>query len=148
MTFFKPVLAFIFLAVLSGACTPVVETRGNLVTSAHLKEVQPMISTRADVNQKWGPPTTISSLDPNTWYYIGETTSQEGIYAPEVTKRQIIRVKFDVTDTVTEITEIDPKLARSIEPSDRRTATAGKEYTILQQFIGNLGKFNTDSVKK
>lgn len=148
MTFFRHACLVLVTVIAVSACTPIVETRGNLVSPSNLRDIQPMTSTRADVSQKWGPPTTVSSMDPNTWYYIGETTAQEGVYASKVTKRQIIRVKFDMTDTVTEVTQIDPKLARDIEPSDRRTPTAGKDFTMLQQFIGNLGKFNTDTTQK
>ena len=131
-------------------CTPTVATRGNLVSETKFPQVQANKSTRADVLQFWGPPTTTSSFDQNTWYYIGETTSQKGIFAPEVEKRRLIAVKFDPKDnnTVTEISDLDPKQARDIKLVDRTTPTAGKEYTVLQQFVGNIGKYNANSVKK
>jgi outer membrane protein assembly factor BamE (lipoprotein component of BamABCDE complex) len=141
----KKILALVLLL---AACAPTIETRGNLVSDTKFKEIQAMTSSRADVEQKWGPPTTYSTLDPNTWYYIGETTAQEGVFAPEVEKRRLIRVKFDASDKVTEIAEIDPKKGKDIDPVDRRTPTAGREYTVFQQFIGNLGKFNKDGAAK
>ena len=125
------------------ACTPIVETRGHMLSESKRAKIQPIISARADVSQEWGPPSAASILDPNTWYYVGETTEQTALFAPEVTKRSLIRVRFDDNDIVTDITEIDPALAQDIKPIARKTATAGKEFTALQQFIGNLGKFNT-----
>jgi outer membrane protein assembly factor BamE (lipoprotein component of BamABCDE complex) len=130
-----------------GACAPTVETRGNLISDIRYKMVTPQVSTRADVEQQWGPPTTVSTLDPNTWYYIGETTERQGIKAAKVVKRRMVRVRFDAADMVTELADLDPRAARPIEPVDRKTATAGKEYTMFQQFIGNLGKFNSDKTK-
>jgi outer membrane protein assembly factor BamE (lipoprotein component of BamABCDE complex) len=140
------ILVFTSLIWLS-ACAPTVETRGNMISDLKFKEVTAGVSNRSDVEQKWGPPTTDSTLDPNTWYYIGETTAQEGVFAAEVTKRRLIRVKFDQTDKVVEIADIDPKKGQNISPVSRTTPTAGKEFTIFQQFIGNLGKFNSDKAK-
>lgn len=133
---------------LAAGCAPTVETRGNLVSDVKYAQVKPFSSTRADVEQSWGPPTTVSTLDPNTWYYIGETTAQEGIFAHEVIERRMIRVRFSDTDTVTSIEEIDPKLAQNVDPVERKTPTAGREYTMFQQFVGNLGRFNKDPKAK
>jgi outer membrane protein assembly factor BamE (lipoprotein component of BamABCDE complex) len=132
---------------LLGACAPTIETRGNMISDAKFKLVAAGTSNRADVEQQWGPPTNVSTLDPGTWYYIGETTAKEGVFEPKVTKRRMIQVKFDAQDKVVAVNDIDPKLARKIEPEDRVTPTAGKEYTMFQQFIGNLGKFNPNAGK-
>lgn len=138
------VAAAVLAALLSAGCSPIVTTRGNLLSKNKIEKIQPMASTKADVQSFWGPPTTVASFDPNVWYYIGETTSQAGIFEPEVEKRQVLRVTFDETETVTEVALLDNKQAREIDFVDRKTQTAGKEYTVLQQFIGNLGKFNKE----
>jgi outer membrane protein assembly factor BamE (lipoprotein component of BamABCDE complex) len=137
-------IPFLFLSFCLMACTPIVATHGNLVTKARYDQIVPLISTRADVARSWGPPTSISPFDPDTWYYIGETTSQQGIFEADVDKRQMIKVTFDPAngDTVLAMDTINPALARVIDPVDRRTPTAGREFTVLQQFVGNLGKFN------
>ncbi len=142
-----PLLSAIALSVLvTAACTPIVATRANLLSETKQPQVQPATSTRADVQQLWGPPTTVAPFDSKVWYYIGETTAQKGIFEPEVTKRQMVRVTFADDDTVEQIAAIDPKDGREIAFVDRKTSTAGKEFTAFQQFVGNLGKFNTDNV--
>lgn len=137
-----------FLLLLTAGCTPTVATRGNMISDVKLQKIQPVISSRADVEQAWGPPTSVAPFDQNVWYYIGETTAQEGIFAPEVEKRRMIRVSFDQSDMVTEISEISPDQGRDIAVVERKTPTAGKEFTVLQQFVGNIGKYNTDADKK
>jgi outer membrane protein assembly factor BamE (lipoprotein component of BamABCDE complex) len=87
-------------------------------------------------------PTAVAPFDPKIWYYIGEVDSQQGIFAPEVEKRELIKVTFDDMDTVTEVASVDPKLAQNVKIVERKTQTAGKEYTAVQQFVGNMGKFN------
>lgn len=127
---------------LVAACTPIVATRGNLLSETKIGQIHPGISTRGDVEEYWGPPTTVASFDDKIWYYIGETTAQKGIYEPDVVRRQIIRVTFTPEDTVDQVAAIDPKNGQEIAFIDRKTPTAGKEFTAFQQFIGNLGKFN------
>lgn len=138
------------LCLLAAACSPTVATRGNMISPAKFGQVQAEKSTRADVVLAWGPPTAESPFDPNTWYYIGETTAQKGIYAPEVVTRRMVRVKFDPArnDLVTEVADLDPALAKNIDPVSRTTPTAGREFTALQQFVGNIGKYNKGEAKK
>lgn len=130
-------------AVALGACTPSVANRGNLVPDSKLAQIRPEISSRYDVNQFWGPPTAVSPFDENTWYYIGEKTETMGVFRHEVTDRRIIAVRFDDMDRVIAIREIDSDKAKDIKVVGRKTPTAGKEYTVLQQFVGNLGRFNS-----
>ncbi len=132
------------LALQISACTPTVETRGNLLSPTKIEQVEVSQSIRADVERIWGPPTTVSPFNPNIWYYIGETTSQQGVFEAEVEQRQIVQVTFDDSNTVTEIAVIDPEQAREVDFIDRRTPTAGREFTAFQQFVGNLGKFNSN----
>lgn len=126
------------------SCAPTVRTTGNLLSETKLAKIQPAVSTRHDVEQTWGPPTTVAPFDPNVWYYIGETTAQQGVFEPEVQKRQMVRVTFGPDDIVSELAALDPANGREIAIVDRKTPTAGKEFTAFQQFIGNLGKFNTE----
>ena len=142
--------AFISALLILGACSPTVVTRGNLLTDSQVQKIQVQKSTRADVTQAWGPPTVAPQFEPDTWYYIGERTSQKGVFAPEVQQRRMIRVKFSTAnnDTVVAIDELDPKQAENITPVSQTTPAAGKDYTFMQQFIGNIGKYNTDADKK
>lgn len=143
-------LTFALAALLTfSACSPIVATRGNLISDTKMKDLSEGTSTRADVVQHWGPPTAESSFDTNTWYYIGETTEQQGIFAPKVIKRRMIRVSFNPedNDTVVEIKDLDITTAQDIALVERKTPTAGKEFTAVQQFIGNIGKFNREGMK-
>lgn len=139
-----PLAGVAVLALHIAACTPIVETRGNLLSPTKMEQVEVSQSIRADVERIWGPPTTVSPFNPNIWYYIGETTSQQGVFEAEVKERQIVQVTFDDNNTVTEIAVLDPEQARDVDFVDRRTPTAGREFTAFEQFVGNLGKFNNN----
>jgi outer membrane protein assembly factor BamE (lipoprotein component of BamABCDE complex) len=137
-----------FLAVHVAACTPRVATRGNLLSQSQISALEPQGALRADVQRVWGPPSAVSPFDDRTWYYIGEVTSQKGIFAPEVEQRQVVKVTFNEEETVTEVALLDTAQAQKIDYVARRTPTAGREFTAFQQFIGNLGRFNENIQNK
>lgn len=139
----KQILFTICLITSLTACTPTVETRGNLISEHRQEQIQPVTSTKYDVSQLWGPPTLVSPFDEKTWYYVGKTTEVMGVFKEEVIKQQIIKVKFDNNYFVAELDIIDPSQAKDVDFVERTTATAGKDFTILQQLVGNLGKFNS-----
>ncbi len=133
-------ICLIFLSLT--ACSPTVKTSGNLILPSKMAEIQPDISTRADVARSWGPPTAEAPFDNKTWYYIGEQTETLGVFKHDIKERKIIAVYFNDTDIVTKIEPIDPANGKEIAFVERQTPTAGKEYTIFQQLIGNVGRFN------
>lgn len=132
-------LGMIFLT----GCTPARNTHGNLVSDVRYNQVQPYATTRYELRQIWGPPTAVAPFTGgDTWYYIGQKSEVMGIFKEEITDRRVIRVDFDAAGTVTQIAELDPGAGQDIDPVGRQTPTAGKEFTILQQLVGNLGRFN------
>lgn len=135
-------------ALVVSACSPTITTHGNMLSKHKIAAITPMASTRDGVERVWGPPTVVSPFDDKTWYYIGETSSQRGVFAHEVEKRQIIKVVFDDTGTVVSVSQVNPELGQDIAMVERKTPSAGKDYTVVQQFVGNLGKFNKADGKK
>lgn len=117
-------------------------SNGNLIKPEIVAEIQPGTSTRADVQAKWGPPSTVSAFDPSVWYYIGEKRARKGVFAPKIEQRDIIKVTFNDDDTVKDVVRSDKSSGKQIAISTDKTPTAGKEFTAFQQFVGNLGKFN------
>ncbi len=143
----KSAPALLLAALLLSSCAPKITTHGNLLPQHQVEQVKVQESGREDVERLWGPPSTVSPFDDRTWYYIGETDSQKGIFDHEVDRRQIIKVAFDEQDRVAEVTTIDPKLSHDVKIVSRKTPAAGKEFTVVQQFVGNLGKFNKGGTK-
>lgn len=140
----KKIITILFISAVFSACSPIVATRGNFINEHKFEKIAVNTSKRSDLIKHWGPPSAASSFDQNIWYYIGETTEQKGVFAPEVVARRVIEVKFDPKDyeTVIAITDIDNKAAKDIKLVERKTPTAGKEFTVIQQLIGNMGKYN------
>ncbi|MGB4058072.1 MAG: outer membrane protein assembly factor BamE [Alphaproteobacteria bacterium] len=137
-----------FLGLVLPACTPTVSQHGNMLEDHQIKTVIPGIHTRSDVLRILGSPTTQAPFNENLWYYIGQETEKSGILDPEVTKERIVLVLFNEAGTVEQVREM-PKGSRLDVPIERgKTPTHGNDVTIMQQFLGNLGRFNTASEPK
>ena len=123
------------------ACTPMKETRGNLLEEDRTSQIQVGTSTRQQVFETLGSPTTVSPFDNNVWYYMGQRTEKHGIFDTEVVDEKIVVVQFDENNIVTAFDTMDD--ARLDVPiKDSKTPTYGNEVTVIQQLLGNLGKFN------
>lgn len=140
-------ILFIAVSATLAACSPTIAERGNMLEDYQMKAVQPGVSTRSDVLRLLGSPTTEAAFDSNLWYYIGQETSKRGILDPEVTKERVVTVKFGEDGTVAYIQEMPKGSGLDIPIERSKTKTKGNDFTIMQQFLGNLGKFNSASEK-
>jgi len=127
-------------AALSG-CTPTVNVRGNVVDEDVLAQIRPGFSSKQDVVQIMGSPSTVPSFESNTWIYIGETTEQVAFFEPEVLDRRIFKVTFGEDGLVKDTAFLNKDAGTEVEMVDRVTPTEGRQLTILQQLFGNIGRF-------
>lgn len=123
------------------ACTPTQASRGNMVEDYRLAEVVPGVSTKTNVLQSLGSPTTQAPFDDNVWYYIAQKTEKRGVFDPEVVDEKIVVVAFDDEGIVQVAQEIDSDRLE-VPRVRRKTPTGGNEVTVLQQLLGNVGRFN------
>ncbi|MBL8640890.1 MAG: outer membrane protein assembly factor BamE [Alphaproteobacteria bacterium] len=135
------ILLILSFSILSG-CTPMSATRGNLLEDYQVKEILPGVDGKDDVIRKIGSPTTVSTFDDNTWYYMGQKTKKKGIMDPKVVSEKIVIISFaPTTGKVLNIQE--QKDARQDIPLVQRTTpVSGNDFTFVQQMLGNVGKFN------
>lgn len=136
-------LAICGAAVSVAACSPTIDTRGNLPDPDTVLEVQPGIHDRNQVAAILGSPSAIATFEDDTWYYISRRTEQIAFFEPEVIDQQVLVVKFGPDGLVNEMKIYGLEDGQEIEPVDRTTPTSGRELTVLQQLFGNIGRFNT-----
>lgn len=130
----------------ASACTPTVAQRGNLLEDHQITKVEEGTSTRSDVLRLLGSPTTVAPFNEDIWYYIGQETEKKGILDPKVTEERIVAVVFNAEGIVEQVSDIDRE--RINIPLERdSTPTHGNDSTVMQQFLGNLGRFNPQEEK-
>lgn len=138
-----PVLVATLLgAVALGACAPRVDNRGNQVHEEDLKAIEVGQSTRGQVLDRLGSPSSQGNFGVETWYYISERTETLAFLAPEVKERQVLMIQFDEAGTVTNIDAVDEAQGEIVELAPGETPTAGNSLNFIQQMLSNLGRFN------
>ncbi len=129
------------LALGLGACAQDIRVRGNFPDSEMVSKISPGIHSRIDIQSLLGSPSTVSTFQDSKWYYIGQKSTQFAFFEPEVLERTVLVVSFDAAGLVETTRIYDLADGQAIDPVDRVTPTEGREITILQQLLGNLGKF-------
>jgi outer membrane protein assembly factor BamE (lipoprotein component of BamABCDE complex) len=141
---FRTAAAFVMLAALATACSPREEFRGAVLEETRLAQVQPG-RTQAEVTQLLGSPSSTSTFNEagNTWYYISRGTEAVAFMAPEVVSQRVVAVDFDPGGRVRDVRQYGLKDGEDVPVVSRETPTKGKELSIMEQFLGNIGKFNS-----
>ncbi|MGF1624131.1 MAG: outer membrane protein assembly factor BamE [Alphaproteobacteria bacterium] len=130
------------LCLAATACSGVVDHRGYRADRHDIGQIQPGISTEDDVLAIMGTPTTRGTFDGRTWYYIGQETETLAFLEADLLNRDIIEVQFDEAGYVFSVSEYGAEIAQDVRPVDRETPTSGNRLTFIDQFLGNLGRFN------
>ena len=134
------------LAVVSVAgCSGTVDQRGNLPETDKLAEIHPGTTTRDQVVKILGTPSSTGVFDEQSWFYISRKTKQLAFFNPDVLDQQVYVIRFDGNGVVASIDRKDLQDGRDIQPVPGATPAPGRELTLLEQVLGNMGRFNKSS---
>jgi outer membrane protein assembly factor BamE (lipoprotein component of BamABCDE complex) len=125
------------------ACENVVDQRGNMPSPERLAEVKPGRFTKSDITALLGTPASTSVFGDDRWYYISSKVETVAFFKPEELERQVVVIDFDRTGTVTDVRQLTLKDGKDVSMVARETPTAGRDLTVLEQLLGNIGKFNS-----
>lgn len=135
-----PIVALAALSLAS--CTSSISTHGYRLDAAALARIEPGQSSQGDVIQLLGSPSSLATFDDRTWYYVSQRTERHSFYHNTVVAQDVVAIMFDDQGTVSRIDRHDLNGAREIALVDRETPTSGNEMSMLEQFLGNIGRFN------
>jgi outer membrane protein assembly factor BamE (lipoprotein component of BamABCDE complex) len=136
-----------FCALALACCTNPVDTHGNLPDPDKLAQIKPGTTDKATVTELLGSPSSTSAFDPNVWYYIAEKTRPEAARYPELVDQQVIAVYFDDKGIVRDVSHAGMADREEITPNPNATPAPGREFTVLEQLIGNFGRFSAPEKK-
>ncbi|MCY4229347.1 MAG: outer membrane protein assembly factor BamE [Alphaproteobacteria bacterium] len=130
------------LGLVLAGCTPAIDYRGYVVPEQAVEKIAAGTATRAEVLETLGSPSSMAALDDKTWYYVGETTRRESFLDAELIERHILILRFDDAGLLSEVGTMDAKSGKEVILVRRETPTAGHSLTILEQILGNIGRFS------
>jgi outer membrane protein assembly factor BamE (lipoprotein component of BamABCDE complex) len=119
-----------------------VQTHGYRLDPETLAQVEPGQTTREEVLQLLGSPSSVATFDRSTWYYITQRTERMSFYQDEVVAQDVVAIRFSDQGTVEDIGFRGIDDAEEVELVERETPTSGNELSVFEQFIGNIGRFN------
>jgi outer membrane protein assembly factor BamE (lipoprotein component of BamABCDE complex) len=137
-----PVLcAVLGAAALVQGCTPISAYQGFQVVDTKPTDLKIGQDTKSTVLAQLGSPSSVSTFDPNVWFYISQVTEHQAFYQARTTRRDVVAVSFDKDDDkVAKVDTLSLKDGRVIAFNGRETPTRGRSLSVLEQIIGTLGQ--------
>ena len=137
----KLFLAALSVAALTAACAPIVGQNGFQAIDAKPNEIVAGTDTKQTVLTKLGTPSTTSTFErDNIWYYISQVTEKYTYNPARVTQRSVTEITFNDAGQVAEVRTLDLDDGQQIAMNGRETPTRGRQLTILEQLLGNVGR--------
>ena len=138
------IISFAALTVI--CCSPIIENRGYVFDDKLISQSEVGKTNAGQVLQILGTPSTTSTIDATTWYYIYSKAETKAFYQPNVANRRIITLGFNENSQVDYIKEYGLEDGNVIAFNTNATPTRGRELTILQQLFGNLGRLGAGNL--
>jgi outer membrane protein assembly factor BamE (lipoprotein component of BamABCDE complex) len=137
-------LGLVFL----GACSPIIQQEGNVPDPDQVVQINPGVDDKNRVTQLLGSPSTISAFQDRTWYYISRRTEQTAFLDPSVVDQEVLAISFNDQNVVDDMKIYGLENGRMVDMNAKVTPTYGNDLTLMQQLLGNLGRFNNPNKKK
>jgi outer membrane protein assembly factor BamE (lipoprotein component of BamABCDE complex) len=131
-------------AAVSACVEPRIDQRGNKPDEDQVVQINPGVDDKQRVAELIGTPSTISTFNDRTWYYISKRTETTAFFDPDVMDQEILAVSFTEEGIVESLRLYGQEDGRTVAYVDRETPTEGHELTLIQQLFGNLGRFNPE----
>jgi outer membrane protein assembly factor BamE (lipoprotein component of BamABCDE complex) len=124
-----------------GGCSPLTTYSGFQAIEANPKDVKVAEDTKSTVRGRLGSPSATSTFEPNTWFYVTQVKERVAFRKPQVVSRNITAITFNKdTEMVESVDNYTLKDGKVIAYNGRETPTRGREMTILEQLLGNVGR--------
>ena len=99
------------------------------------------VTTKPELLEQVGSPSTVSSFGDEIWYYISSTSEQATWRKEKITARNVVAIRFNRANVVTKIDRYTKEDGEDIALVDRKTETRGRKLGFLEQLLGNVGRF-------
>ncbi|QHC35906.1 outer membrane protein assembly factor BamE [Komagataeibacter xylinus] len=116
--------------------------RGSLVEADDYNKLKIGETSRSDVMDALGSPTGHATFDDNTWLYVSMKQVLAPISFPQVQKQEVVVLTFDQDGVLRNLRTLHKDDARYVTMMPGKTPTPGTKINIMQQILGNVGRYN------
>lgn len=144
----QPIVIYRFLSIsavfmifaLTG-CIKNEENRGYITEFSHVEQINKGDSKDAVVNVL-GSPSSTSTFGKETWYYIGMKMQTQAFKDPKMVNKDIIAITFNDRGLVDSVERNKAEGGKEVDIAKDITPTSGNHVGVVEQLLGNLGRFN------
>lgn len=140
---FKTAVLFSVLA--SSACAPMIDTHGDIMDPDDMAALKIGVTPYTEVQNILGSPSSKTIFDSENWIYIHSKQERMAFFKPEEIERTVVVLKFSNDGILQGIETKDLKDGFKITPSSATTIRNQNSMSILDQILGNVGKFQTET---
>lgn len=134
------IIPIVFFLSLTGCAT--IDIHGHEVDPDQLAKIEVGVTTKEQVAEILGTPSSVSTFGSKTWIYMSDKTQTRAFFTPTVLQSNITRFEFDAQGKVQLIDSLTEKDRQVVAHIHRSTPTAGHTFGVLEQIFGNFGRFN------
>ncbi len=124
------------------ACSPKVDNKGYVKQADLSEQIKIGQTTKQEIIDNFGSPSSQSSFGSETWYYINNRLETMGFLKPDVVAQDITRIEFDTAGIVSKIENYGSDKITDVKNVGRITPTEGHTMGFIEQTLGNVGRFN------
>jgi outer membrane protein assembly factor BamE (lipoprotein component of BamABCDE complex) len=135
------IVNMVFLVALA-ACSPKVSNGGYAQESEIKDQIVVGQTTKDQVREKLGSPSSQSEFGNETWYYIANRQETVAFLAPQIVKQEVVSVEFDNAGVVSKINNYNKTDGQQFALEKQTTPTEGHTLGFFEQLLGNIGRFN------
>lgn len=125
-------------------CAPEIRNHGYTPPDEELATIRIGQDTRGSVRRKIGRPGGAGIFTDDGWYYLSQKVEHLTYHAPEVIERRVVAITFNQNDVVASVNLYGLEDGKVIDLETNTTPTFGRELTILEQVLGNVGIITGD----
>ena len=142
----RPVVVALVAAVLV-SCSPMHSSHGFIPHKDAVAKVRVGVHDRDSVTSLLGSPTTVANFNGEIWLYIKRESERIAFLPEKLVEQSVLAVRFDGNGIVTGIEQLAAEDGKVIELVERKTITRGQKLELIEQLIGNIGRFSNRSGK-
>ena len=124
----------------TAGCTRVRDRQGYMFDETLAASVQPGVDNRDSVTATLGRPTFVGQFDQRDWYYVSRETRNLGFNKPRPSAQTVLHVRFDEAGNVASVERTGLDQVASINPTNDKTPTLGRDKGFFEELFGNLGQ--------
>lgn len=89
-----------------------------------------------------GSPSSVVSLDKNTWIYMSSSIKKVAFFAPKEVGRDVLTIRFNDQGKVIEISRLDEECGEKVAVSQDKTDAPGEQQGFFRKYFGGVGQYN------